>query len=683
MSITYHPSRPLLKTYLITCIVALLVLCVAYLKTPGVSAEGLTVPDHTYHFNQSTGLWENDSYSWDPATGKTSPKKPTNYSYNTSTGMWDTDKWAYDPATGKYEENLPARGPVESVGPTNPTGPTSQTGPTSSTPATSARNQEESAATASPQVKSTPIPSESHNPQTAGDTKSYSTSMFSGFYDATISNRINSSSVSGDATVSNNTRAGSATTGDAETIVNLINLLQSSWNLGNGFTTFTSDIKGDVVGDIYIDPRVLQQNKTQVTDPNHDIYVNAKSDGMIDNNVNLVANSGKSTVSNNTNAGSATTGNTAAVANVMNILNSIIAAQKSFLGTINIYGSLDGDIIFPPGYLETLLQDNRQNSNQTTSDSNNLAVNTTNNSSIDNKITTTAASGKALIDGNTIGGSAKTGNANTQVTLLNLTGREVVGKDTILVFVNVLGKWVGLIMNAPSGSTSAAIGSSVSRNDIARANMEVETVNNSTINNNVSVSSVSGDATVSGNTKAGDAMTGNATASVNVVNMASSVFNLSDWFGILFINVFGNWNGSFGIDTSAGNLPTIVTPSAQNSSIQDIKVFQFVPSNSSTSKTFRAIDASYYLSNYSNQPNGDSNTRTVIVNNGSSNNGSSDNGQGILGSTTMTDSGNTTAGLQRGMTLPILGFILGSMILGSEQASTRLKKHREIIKKPA
>lgn len=683
MSITYHPSRPLLKTYLITCVVALLVLCVAYLKTPGVDAEGLTAPDHTYHFNQSTGLWENDNYSWDPATGKTNPKKPTDYSYNTSTGMWDTDKWVYNPTTGKYEENLPARGPVESVGPTNPTGPTSQTGPTPSTSATSTSNKEESAAAASPQVNSTPTPPESHNPQIAEDTKNYSTSMFSGFYDATISNRIDSSSISGDAAVSNNTRAGSATTGNAETFANLINLLQSSWNLGNGFTTFTSDIKGNVVGDIYIDPRVLQQNKTQVTDPNHDIYVNTKNDGMIDNNVNLVANSGKSTVSNNTDAGAATTGNATAVANVMNVLNSIIAAQKSFLGTINIYGSLDGDIIFPPGYLETLLHDNKQDSNQTTSDLNNLAVNTTNNSSINNQITTTATSGKALIDGNTIGGSAKTGNANTQVTLLNLTGREVVGKDTILVFVNVLGKWVGLLMNAPSGSTSAAIGSSVSRNDVARSNMEVETVNNSTINNDISVASASGDATVSGNTKAGGAMTGNATASVNVVNMASSVFNLSDWFGILFINVFGSWNGSFGIDTSAGNLPTIAIPSAQNSTAQNIKVFQFIPNNSGTSKTFRAVNASYYLSNYSNQPNSDNNTHAIIVNNSSSSDGSSDNGQGILGSKTITDSGNPTAGIQRSMTLPILGFILGSMILGSEQASTRLKKHREIIKKPA
>ncbi len=30
--------------------------------------------------------------------------------------------------------------------------------------------------------------------------------------------------------------------------------------------------------------------------------------------------------------------------------------------------------------------------------------------------------------------------------------------------------------------------------------------------------------------------------------------SFSDWFGVLFINVFGAWTGSFGVDTEAGGL---------------------------------------------------------------------------------------------------------------------------------
>jgi len=47
----------------------------------------------------------------------------------------------------------------------------------------------------------------------------------------------------------------------------------------------------------------------------------------------------------NTTAGSATTGDAAAIANIVNVINSIIGAGQSFIGTININGNLDGEIL--------------------------------------------------------------------------------------------------------------------------------------------------------------------------------------------------------------------------------------------------------------------------------------------------------------------------------------------------
>ena len=61
--------------------------------------------------------------------------------------------------------------------------------------------------------------------------------------------------------------------------------------------------------------------------------------------------------------------------------------------------------------------------------------------------------------------------------------------------------------------------------------------------------------------------------------MANSAFNVSDWFGVLFINVLGNWNGSFGVDTSRGNEiatsapPTTEQPTAASAPAQ---VFSFI-----------------------------------------------------------------------------------------------------------
>src|SRR5690606_15758835 len=147
-------------------------------------------------------------------------------------------------------------------------------------------------------------------------------------------------------------------------------------------------------------------------------------------------------------------------------------------------------------------------------------------------------------------------------------------------------EWVGLIVDAPAGSTSAALGSGVSENGFGKANYNVDT--NSEITNNVHVNAESGDANVTGNTKAGDATSGDATASANIANIVNSSFSLSGWFGILFINVFGSWNGSFGVDTAAGNKPK--APQSQTKSNQP-KVFRFVPSNAgSGGNTLASVD---------------------------------------------------------------------------------------------
>jgi hypothetical protein len=99
--------------------------------------------------------------------------------------------------------------------------------------------------------------------------------------------------------------------------------------------------------------------------------------------------------------------------------------------------------------------------------------------------------------------------------------------------------------------------------------------NNQAINNNVNVNAQSGDADVTHNTSGGNATTGNATASASIVNMINDSLNLNGWFGLLFINVFGTWNGSFGINTSAGD--PIVTSNPGKGGDNNTPMFRFIP----------------------------------------------------------------------------------------------------------
>lgn len=506
---------------------------------------------NTYTYNNSTGLWENDQYTWDPTTQQSAPKEKSTYSYNPSTGMWDTTEWQYDAPSGKYVPNTVSRAqpPADAL--------ITTTGPDSS--------------------------------NTVNDNTD-NNATFNDFYNAAISGIITSSAHTGDVNLSMNTLAGNATSGDALVMANLFNLLQSSTNfIGNGsnkLLTFNANIQGDVVGDLLLDPGQVANklNTNNSASPTDNLTVNNEVNGTINAKLDLDAQSGNVAVNSNTQAGNATTGNADAVANVVNLLNSTIGAGQSFLGAINIYGSLDGDILLPPGFLDTLLASNGPSSANTATqiDSTSTTASFTNNSAINNDVNAGAQSGSANATGNTTAGDVSTGNALTNVTILNMSSSDVIGANNLLVFVNVLGKWYGVIMDAPAGSTAASLGGGVTQNSLSQADdTAIDSTVNGTINNDIDVNVRSGDADVTNNTKVGNTKTGNATASVNLANFVNSHLSLSDWFGILFINVFGTWNGSFGVNTAAGNRPVpgnnsgASTPAGSNPATA--QVFRFVP----------------------------------------------------------------------------------------------------------
>jgi hypothetical protein len=469
----------------------------------------------TFHYNSETGKWENEHYIWDPVTKQTTLKDP-NYTYDPESGRWSTSDWKYDTPSGKYQE-------VKKPAPA---------------PAPSENNDDTQGAAAN---------------GSAGGSQSHATSTTTGGTATAIANGVTSTAISGNATVAYNTLGGNATSGNSTVTSNTMNLLQSGISLSGGSapTTFVADI-GDWDDDIVIDPSLFVVQPAGSATGLPDTKLTVVNDTGIHNDINLAAATGNATVDSNTAAGNATSGNAHAVANVSNLVNSNISAGGAFVGVININGNLDGDILFPDGFLESLMASNTPTLTLDTTllENGDLKANFTNNTDIANNVNTHAASGAATVANNTSAGNATSGKSNTNVTIFNLTGHEVVGENSVLVFVNVLGKWVGVILDAPNGTTAAAVGNGSAS---ARAgDTEVNATNNTKITNDVDVNAVSGDASVTNNTSAGNATSGDATASANILNVSNSNVSLSGWFGILFINVFGSWNGSFGVDTEAG-----------------------------------------------------------------------------------------------------------------------------------
>ncbi|HSH31337.1 MAG TPA: hypothetical protein VK963_01585, partial [Candidatus Saccharimonadales bacterium] len=354
---------------------------VAPAAAPAASPEsGLDKPAGAdsveYTENPDTGKWESDKYVWDPATGQTQPKEDPGYYYNPETGRWDTNEYVYRPETGAYEA-APMPQPASAA--------------TTASPATTTSASTAAGADA-PDLSQTLAAllglSGSSNANTGPNSTNTATTDTSnaGFFDrfsrAVVTNNLNSQATSGDATVTGNTFGGDATSGAAKAIANLLNLLNSAWSWANGgLNIFTKSIDGDHNGDITLNPGSAgsggggcfgrcgtatggaagnsntgpDSTNTATSSSDNNLTVNSRSEGEINNNLNLLARSGNAGVTGNTFGGNATSGDALAEVNILNLINSSIGAGQSFLGLINIFGNLNGDVLFPAGFLNGLI----------------------------------------------------------------------------------------------------------------------------------------------------------------------------------------------------------------------------------------------------------------------------------------------------------------------------------------
>ncbi len=568
--------------------------------SPPTFTSGVHVPVGAdaalYTYNCKAGLWESAYYSFNPYSDTYAPLYTVVYTYDPTTGEYNYPDWIYDAPNNNYIEitqstTTPPSGAVIVGAPSlvspdtttntndnksgslsgnpNGSGSSNTISNTGSGSLNTINNQGNSGSSSNINTTGTNS-SNSINSSQGGNLNLNNATL------ATDTNNITSKANSGNASVTANTLAGGATTGNAINDANVVNLLQSAVNvLGPNAVTFVDNINGDVNGNLLLNPSTLASAQVANDPSPNNLVVNSTTGANMTSNIDLASTSGNADVSNNTTAGNATSGNASAIANVVNVIDSALVSGRSFLGVININGDLNGNILLPPDFVNQLLADNvpivniisntGANSSNSINGKSGSTTNITNanNATINNNVAANASSGTASVSGNTAAGNATSGNTTNSITAFNLTGSNLIGSNDLLVFVNVAGgQWVGLIINAPPGTTAAEFGGGVLSNS-GDTNANINNQTKDTISNNIDLTAASGNATVSNNTRAGNATSGNADNVANLLNIEDSNLALSNWFGILFINVFGTWNGNLGIYTP--DPPLINTGMAQNS----------------------------------------------------------------------------------------------------------------------
>lgn len=360
------------------------------------------------------------------------------------------------------------------------------------------------------------------------------------------------------------------TTGNAVAVSNTDNSINTN-SINSQFVNQTINIFVTQNGNLdlsvplnIISNLITQQNNVS---PQINLLMNSdKSYAVVTNNIVNNANSGSNSI---TGGGSSSdsgqmvinTGNAYSVVSLTNKVNFTIVDSVVHVITINIFGTLNGNIILPD-LAKSSICGNGNNCG--------LSASIVNEATVNNNVDSTAVSGQNSATVPASGSATITsGNAVSIVNLDNIVNTNVIGVPFEHLFINTFGLWNGNFLGwggfGPQlGGKSYAFNGlfpNGTPSDCPNCANSLNIQNNATVTNNVTSSANSGNNSTDG----GNSIihTGNAYSAVQLLNFVNANFiRTFGFFG--FINIFGDFNGS------VGSAADFITPTPTPSPAPDV-----------------------------------------------------------------------------------------------------------------
>lgn len=374
---------------------------------------------------------------------------------------------------------------------------------------------------------------------------------------ATIETSATQQTESGNIALTSNDTVGEAITGNTNSDVEILNQADNITSLGGSVTLITTT---PAVGQDYlVNP---QQNTTTIipTVPTGDVTIS--NDVTVSNIVVTDSTSGDAVATRNDNIGALGTGNALSSVEILNLANNIVATGDIFVGSITVDESFRNNIVLSDALLDHLINGTAKTTQIFTGDVtiDSLQV-------ITNTVDASAKSGDVTATQNDNVGSVKTGSSTTNIDIENTLGNYLIYGNSLLVIVTTTGEWDGSLLGN-NGAYIALITLDANGNPILSSPVVglAEQINNlsvsnkTTITNTVSATASSGAVRAEKNDDIGAITTGDATVNIAIRNVLTNIVSISDWFGIVFINIFGDWNGNVIMQQKiAPTTPTTVT----------------------------------------------------------------------------------------------------------------------------
>lgn len=314
----------------------------------------------------------------------------------------------------------------------------------------------------------------------------------------------------------------------------------------------------------------------------------------LQNKIDALSTTGFNYANLNTLDGKVVTGDTQAVVNLLNKLNSNLTGIGNF-EVYNIYGVQTGNIIFnflaPDSNAFTAVpatisknELSGPGSSNVADASNSFTVKEANGSdaAITNEVTLSAVTGGNSASGNTGSGTIKTGKAIALANLINLTNTNLNVAQWLIGVVNIFGELAGNIIlpqeaesPANTSNTNSTAGSLLVENSTtgpASSNLSslatssqtnFATANSADITSHVEATANSGNNVASFNTGGGVVATGDSDTSVkNTTIVNSNIIAEEGTVWLIIVNEMGKWVGQivgapWGTTVASNSLPLI------------------------------------------------------------------------------------------------------------------------------
>lgn len=241
------------------------------------------------------------------------------------------------------------------------------------------------------------------------------------------------------------------------------------------------------------------------------------------------------TGSNETTGDEITTGDASSQANVFNMANTTLIGDCWYFGVFNIFDEYTGDIILPyEGYILSGQPQTSLNADLT------KQISTSNSAQATENLEASADTGGNEL---TSGGTTTTGEADTEVQVIDKVNTTIYGSGWLLLEIVNPAFWQGTIeggntfQRQENGSLFYWLPMA---DQPPAASQSISITNNATINTNIAAHASTGGNTAHGADTA--IVTGNAQSKINLANLINTTVAGSNWYYSVF-NLFSNFNG--------------------------------------------------------------------------------------------------------------------------------------------